>query len=104
MSSNPSPSGSIELRQIELIAIVVFRVTALSFAMTAILFSCHLVQHLHKNGESPYFDKYQSDMFNMYLIDVVFHASVAVVFFLFSRPLAKMICKGLSTLQSQNVP
>jgi len=81
--------------QIELIATVIFRISGLSAALYALMFSCHLGVYLGQNHESRPFDKYQSDMFQTYLVDVIFQAISAVVLFAFSKPLARWICRGL---------
>jgi hypothetical protein len=89
-------------RLIELLATVSFRIMAFQFALLTFFYLFLFVLDRNYLVNSNLAASYRNHAIQVYLMEITFRTVTAVVLFVLSGPLARLICRGLFQTSTNN--
>ncbi len=90
-------------RLIELLATVSFRIIGFQFVLLTFHYLCLLELDRSYLANSDLPTSYQKHSIQAYVTEITFHALTAVIMFVLSGPLARLICRGMFQTTNTNV-
>ena len=88
---------------VELLTTVSFRIMGFQFVVLTFYYLILLKFDRSYWVDSNVTDSYRNHATQVYLTEITFHAVTAVVMFMLSGPLARLICRGLFGISNKNI-